>query len=111
MQCKSLRESGAQLKAFDIAYFMVSVDDEKTNKEFAENTSADFPILSDTSKATAEAYGALMPRGFSYRWTFYIGADGKILHIDKEVNPAKAGEDTIERLTALGVSKTEGLEN
>ena len=60
---------------------MVSVDDEATNKAFAESTEADFPLLSDPTRATARAYGVLTSFGGSFgslaqRWTFYIGSDG-----------------------------------
>ena len=42
-------------------------------------------------------------RELPFRWTYYIGADGKILYIDKEVKPASAGADVAARLMALGV--------
>ena len=35
------------------------------------------------------------------RWTFYIGPDGKILEIDKKVNPAQAGETISAKLKTL----------
>ena len=47
------------LRAFDVAYFAASVDDAKTNKEFAESLELDYPILSDPDKKVAEAYGVL----------------------------------------------------
>jgi peroxiredoxin Q/BCP len=47
----------------------------------------------------------LSPRGRASRWTFYIGADGKILAIDKQVRPATAGEDLVRKLEELGVPK------
>ncbi len=88
---------------------MVSVDDPETNKKFAEAHGADFPILSDPDKQVAEAYGVLAPgRGVASRWTFYIGPDGRILDIDKQVKPATAGADMVARLTALGVKKRAG---
>jgi peroxiredoxin Q/BCP len=62
---------------------MASVDDAETNKRFAEEHEADFPILSDPGKQVATAYGVLNPRGKAFRWTFYIGADGRVLFIDK----------------------------
>jgi len=37
------------------------------------------------------------------RWTFYIGVDGRILYIDKNVNPGTAGADIAARLERLGV--------
>ena len=68
-----------------MAYFAVSVDDAKTNAEFAKHVEADYPILADPTKATAQAYGVLGMVGMASRWTFYIGKDGRILHIDKGV--------------------------
>ncbi len=37
------------------------------------------------------------------RHTFYIGADGTILHVDREVKPSTAGADVAARLKDLGV--------
>ena len=44
-------------------------------------------------------------RPFPQRWTFYIGKDGKILHIDKEVNVGAHGEDIAKKLAELKVAK------
>lgn len=88
IECKSLAEGSAKLKMYDATYFMASVDPidgAQGNKAFAESMKADFPLLSDTSKETAKAYGVLMPQGFSNRWTFYIDKNGKIAKIDKDV--------------------------
>jgi len=85
---------------------MASVDDPDTNKRFAESTEADFTLLSDPSKQTANAYGVIAPgREFASRWTFYIGPDGKILYIERQVRPGTAGEDIIAKLAELGVKK------
>ena len=88
-----------------MAYFMVSVDDAETNKKFADQEGADFPMLSDPAKTTATAYGVLSPSGFARRWTYYIGPDGKILFIDKAVQPASAGATLAAKLAELGVKK------
>lgn len=84
---------------------MISVDDPATNKAFAEQEQADFPMLSDPTKKVAEAYGVLSPRGYANRWTFYIGPDGRIEKIDKTVHAATAGADLAANLEALGVKK------
>jgi thioredoxin-dependent peroxiredoxin len=90
---------------------MASVDDADTNKRFAEENHADYPILSDPEKKYAPAYGVVTPeRQMASRWTFYIGPDGKILDIDKGttgrgVSVKTAGEDTVKKLEALGVKK------
>ncbi len=55
---------------------------------------------------TAEAYGVLAYEGrAAARHTVYIGADGKIVYIDRDVTPSTAGEDVIARLEALGIPK------
>jgi peroxiredoxin Q/BCP len=85
---------------------MASVDDPKKNKEFAESLAVDFPILSDPGKKVAKAWGVLMPVvGLPKRWTFYVGADGRILHVDKDVKPNTAGDDIAKKLAELGVPK------
>lgn len=61
----------------------------------------DYPILSDPTKDTARAYGVLAPSGHASRWTFLIGADGRILEIDKKVSPATHGDDVAAKLTNL----------
>lgn len=84
---------------------MVSVDTLEDNKAFAEKEKADFPLLADPGKATANAYGVVNPKaGFANRWTFYIGPDGKILEIDKKVSPQTAGETVAAKLKELGVA-------
>ncbi len=42
---------------------------------------------------------------FAARHTIYIGADGKILHVDRRVKSATAGADLAARLDALGVAR------
>ena len=85
---------------------MVSVDDLETNTKFAKEHEADFPILSDPEKTVANVYGVLNPTGLARRWTFYIGGDGKILHIDKMPGTGTAGETLA---TKLGEFADKGL--
>jgi peroxiredoxin Q/BCP len=42
---------------------------------------------------------------YANRWTFYIGRDGKILHVDKQVNTRSHGSDIARRLAELGVAR------
>jgi peroxiredoxin Q/BCP len=103
LECKSLAEHGDLIKQYDVAYFMISIDPLDQNTTFAEQQQADFPLLSDPTKKTAEAYGVLGAMGVANRWTFYIGKDGKILAIDKDVKPATSAEDIAATLHELGV--------
>jgi peroxiredoxin Q/BCP len=106
IECKSLAEHGDMIKKYNVKYFMASVDPvegEQGNKAFAAAHNADFPLLSDPDKKTAEAYGVLNGRPMASRWTFYIGKDGKILAIDKTVKPATSAEDMAAKLGELKV--------
>ena len=105
IECKSLAENGKLIRAYDVVYFMASVDQLADNKGFAEKEKADFPLLSDPTKETAKAYGVLNAMGFASRQTFYIGVDGKILAIDRSVNPSSAAQDIAAKLGEVGVSK------
>jgi peroxiredoxin Q/BCP len=80
------------------------VDSPETNAEFAGALGLTFPVLSDVSKDVARAYGVLGASGFAARWTFYIGADGRILAIDKDVRSRSHGRDVTARLVELGIS-------
>ena len=103
IECKSLAENGGKIRAYDVAYFMASVDPLEENTKFAAEQKADFPLLSDPTKATAKAYGVLMPAGIANRWTFYIDKAGKITYIEKTVRPATSAEDMIAKLGELKV--------
>lgn len=107
IECKSLAENGHLLRKYQVSYFMISVDELEENKGFAAEQKADFPLLSDPSKATAKAYGVLSMGGWAKRHTFYIGADGRILEIDKDVKPATSAQDMAAKLGALGISLAE----
>jgi peroxiredoxin Q/BCP len=105
VECKSLAENGHLIKKYDVTYFMASVDPLEDNIGFAQETKADFPLLSDPDKKVAKAYGVLHLLGFAKRHTFYIGKDGTILKIDTDVKPATSAEDMANTLGELGVTR------
>ena len=62
----------------------ISLDSQERNRKFAQETGATFPLLSDTEKEVAKAYGVLsFTRLFANRVTFVIDRDGIIRHIDE----------------------------
>ena len=107
MQCKALRDSAEEIEAFDVTYFMASVDAPETNKAFAEQNQASFPVLSDADGTVSAAYGVLSERGFANRWTYFIDREGVIARVDREVDPGTAGADLVVHLEALGVPRAE----
>lgn len=105
VECKSLAENGDLIRQYDVTYFMASVDSLEDNQGFADENNADFPLLSDTDKSVAKAYDVLHMLGFAKRETFYIGKDGKILKIDRDVKPATSAQDMAATLGELNVAK------
>ena len=89
-----------------MAYFAISVDPVETNQSFARSLGVDYPLLSDPGKRVAQAYGVVdEDQPFASRWTFYIGVDGRILYIDKQVSPATHGRTVAAKLAELGVAR------
>ena len=107
IECKSLAENGDKIREFKVKYFMASVDPIADNAAFASEYNADFPILSDESKDVAGAYQVIGKYGVPRRETFYIGTDGVILAVDREVNAKTAAEDIAATLARLGVEKND----
>jgi len=103
-ECRSFARDGDALKHYDVAYFTASCDSVADNARFAESVGADYPILSDPQREVATAYGVVDgSRKVPRRWTFYVGPEGKILHIDREVKTTQYALDVAEKLGELGV--------
>jgi len=86
--------------------FAASCDTLEQNKKFAASLDLDYPILSDPEGLVARAYGVTTTLvAYPHRWTFIIGADRKILHVDRQVSPKSHGRDIASRLETLGVAR------
>lgn len=105
IECKSLAQNGHLLKDLEVTYFMASVDPIEDNIKFATDNGADFPLLSDPTKKTAEAYDVLAFYGIPKRHTIYINKTGEVMYIDRNVNAETSAEDMASKLIELGVPK------
>lgn len=105
IECKSLTEQGHLIREFNVSYVMASVDPIDDNRDFAEKTGADFPMLSDPTKSAAKAYQVLNMFKVASRVTFYISKEGKIVKIDDDISPKSAAQDMANNLAALGIAK------
>ena len=87
---------------FDVAYFGASCDTLEKNKQFADKLELKFPLLSDTKRTVAGAYGILNAKGTrSSRTTIFVNKDGKIAHIQTKVNVREHGKEVVEQLKKL----------
>jgi len=106
IECKSLVEKGHLIREYNASYFMASVDPLDKNRAFAKKTGADFPMLSDPTKETAQAYDVLNIMRMASRVTFYISKEGYILKIDEDINTRTAAEDIAKNLQFLKVAQS-----
>jgi thioredoxin-dependent peroxiredoxin len=104
-QLRSLRKCAGDLAGLGIACFAASLDEPKVSRAFAEWTRVGLPVLSDADGEVARAYGVFDEElGLASRWTFFIGRDGRILSIDREVSPTSHGGDLLARVQELGMA-------
>lgn len=90
-------------------HFGASVDTPENIRAFADNLGVDYPLLSDPTRKVAKAYGVVKDdTSYATRWTFYVGLDGKILHIDRQVSPGSHGQAIAAKLAELGVPRRAG---
>ncbi len=85
--------------------FGASCDSPEKNKEFAEKLGLKFPLLSDADKSVAKAWGILVRDRFAKRVTFVIDPEGKIAHIESDVDVRNHGQQLVQVLNKLGVPK------
>ena len=81
-----------------------SVDTADAHKEFIQKNNLPFPLLVESDKKIAKAYGAangIPILGFNRRITYVIDENGKVLKVYPSVDPST---HAIEILNDLGVA-------
>lgn len=104
-ECRSIGVTKSELDRYDAIVLAACCDDLETVRAFARSTGIGVPILADPDKRVARAYGVLGPIGLPRRWTFYIGSDGRILNVDRDVHAVDHGTAIAVALERFGVSR------
>ena len=78
IEAQAFRDSLAEFKAVGAVIVGVSTQDNTSHQAFADKYDLTFPLLPDTDKKIATAYGVDASKGYAKRVTFVIGPDGKI---------------------------------
>jgi len=81
LESKGFRDIYGELRAKGIHVIGVSVDPVEAQAAFAGKYSLPFPLVADTSKDVARAYGVLGPSGKARRVTFLIDPKGAITEV------------------------------
>lgn len=84
-QLNAYNEGLSQFTDLDAQILGVSAQDVESKDAFAAKHGFAFPLLADTDKSVAAAYGTLGPIGFPRRSTFIIDADGIIRYAHRAI--------------------------
>lgn|SRR5579875_2332827 len=99
----AFRDGYAKLARWGIVVLGCSVDSESSHRAFQQKYKLPFPLLLDPGKSIAKAYGAdngIPILGLDKRVTYVIGADGRILKVYPNVDPAIHADQIIQDLGA-----------
>jgi peroxiredoxin Q/BCP len=106
-QACSLRDHNTEIRRKGAAILGVSAQDAGSHRKFAEKYKLNFPLLADTDRAVAKAYGALGGGlggtlrgmlGMAERVTFIIDEKGRIAHVIDKARTADHAEQVLEYL-------------
>ncbi len=84
-QLNSYNDDLAQFDALDATVIAISAQSIDSHEKFAGKHGFKFPLLADTDKAVAAAYGTLGPIGFPRRSVFIIDAHGVIRYAHRAI--------------------------
>lgn len=106
-QLTSLRDAYPQLQKAGVEVWAVSVDPAEGpqgQRAFAQKLKLPFPLLPDTDRKISLAFGAVQSREqMAARMSVLIGKDGRVMWVDKQINPRTHGADVLKRLQAEGL--------
>jgi peroxiredoxin Q/BCP len=106
-QACSLRDHNAEIKAKGAAILGVSAQDVDSHQKFTAKHKLNFPLLADTDRSVARAYGTIGGGvggalrgmlGLAERVTFIIDEKGRIAHVIDSPDTAHHAEQVLKLL-------------
>jgi peroxiredoxin Q/BCP len=76
-----------QLRDRQVKLAGVSVDAPETQRRFADECHAEFPMIPDRAKSIAQSYGILGLIGLAKRVTFFIDPAGRVIDVVQSILP------------------------
>ena len=84
-QLNSYNDDLAQFEALDAQVLGISAQSVDSHEKFAGKHGFKFPLLADTDKAVAGAYGTLGPIGFPRRSVFIVDGEGVVRYAHRAI--------------------------
>jgi peroxiredoxin Q/BCP len=89
------RDKVDDLAKLDTVVIGISTDKLEDQQKFTDKEKLNFPLLADSDKKIAEAFGVLSPNGFASRQTFIIDKKGVVRKIYTKVTPKDHPEEVV----------------
>jgi thioredoxin-dependent peroxiredoxin len=93
-QAQSFRDNYSEYQGKDMVVLGVSMDDQASHKMFKEKYGLPFNLLVDKDGAITKAYD-VDGGGYAKRVTYIIDSEGKISHVDAQVNTGTHAQDIL----------------
>ena len=84
-QLNSYNDDLSQFEALNAQVVAISAQSVESHEKFSDKHGFKFPLLADTDKAAAEAYGTLGPMGFPRRCTFIVDGEGIVRYAHRAI--------------------------
>src|SRR5215510_9099917 len=100
-EAHAFREDYERFRALGAEIVGVSNDDVASHKNFCTKDGLPFPLLADTDKTIARAFGVPTRFGFYKRMTFVIDGAGVVRRVYQSVSPAGHAREVLADVQAL----------
>ncbi len=93
-QAQSFRDNYAEYQGKELVVLGVSMDDQASHQKFKEKYGLPFTLLVDSDGSITKAYD-VDGGGYAKRVTYIIDGEGKITHVDANVNTSTHAQDVL----------------
>lgn len=97
IETRSFADHFDELSEAGLRVVGVSVDTVAAQKTFATKCDVEFPLVADSDRSIAKAYGVLGFLGFARRVTFFLDAQGKVEEVVESIAPNPHVQRALER--------------
>ncbi len=99
-EAQDFQSHAADLSSRQVTILGISVDSTDRQREFSDRCHLAFPLLSDSDRSVARAYGVLGMLGMARRVTFLLDSEGKVLDVVEGMRPGPHVQAALRRFAA-----------
>lgn len=98
----NFRDNNPEFEKAGIKVLGISVDNQKSHRNFVDKYGLNFTLVVDDSKEIAQNYGVLGMRSAS-RVTYIIDGSGKVAYVYPKVTPKEHAVEVLDKIRELGL--------